>query len=104
MQVFFEDGLETGVGMVLRNSTGMFVQTHTLVGDGLLRVDEVEAWGLLEAMRWTVSLGYANVIFEMDAKRVHEAILKTSRDDTTFVDYIKIISDLLSSNPQFDVI
>lgn len=35
---------------------------------------EREAWGLLQSLKWTISLGHHDVIFELDCKMVVDDI------------------------------
>lgn len=40
---FFSDSLQTGVGMVVRNEDGVFMNARTILHDELLRTDDGEA-------------------------------------------------------------
>lgn len=54
---FFGTSLQTGLGMVIRDDTGEPIGFQTMKRDGLLRVDEGEAWGVFEAIKWAIELG-----------------------------------------------
>ena len=45
---------------------GAFIQARTLLFLGLPEPQEIEAWGLLEALKWTKSMNLANVTYELD--------------------------------------
>lgn len=53
---FFEDSMETGIGMVLRDEVGEFIACRTVVHTGLMGVDEGEAWGVIDAIKWVIRL------------------------------------------------
>ncbi|KAL8500700.1 hypothetical protein ACS0TY_020329 [Phlomoides rotata] len=44
--------VDAGVGMVVRDEEGGFLMGRSLVSQGLMEVDEGEAWGVLEVMSW----------------------------------------------------
>lgn len=61
---FFTQEKACGVGMCLRNESGIFIQARVMRHTPLLNVREGEAIGLLEAIKWVCSLGLDNVIFD----------------------------------------
>ncbi|XVE68372.1 hypothetical protein DITRI_Ditri09bG0063100 [Diplodiscus trichospermus] len=60
--------------MILRDDSGNFIACNMVLIDGLLPPKEAESVGLLEAIKWVQSLQWKNVIFELDAKLVVDAI------------------------------
>ncbi|XP_073035374.1 uncharacterized protein [Primulina eburnea] len=81
---FFEDINSAGVSMVVRDVEGRFITARTTLIKGLRCVKEGEAIGLLEALSWIRTLDYPNVMFEVDAKTVHEATKEHANVDTEF--------------------
>lgn len=61
---FFSDSLQTGVGMVVHNEDGVFMNARTILHDELLRTDDGEAQGVLETVTWAVEMGFGNVVIE----------------------------------------
>lgn len=43
--------MQTGIGLVIRDDAGSFVACKTMVSLGILRAEEGEAWGVLEALQ-----------------------------------------------------
>ncbi|KAL8492939.1 hypothetical protein ACS0TY_024225 [Phlomoides rotata] len=74
--------------MVARDDEGGFLMGRTLVAQGLMEVDEGEAWGVVEAMCWAKDLEFDRVIIETDSKRVYDSILALSHMDSIFGDLI----------------
>lgn len=68
-----------GVGMVSRDDTGVYIVARSFNCASSLKVDKVEAWGILETLFWTSNMGFQRVVVETDAKRVDDALLH--RDD-----------------------
>lgn len=71
---FFVYSLETGMGMAIHDDYGEFICCHSLVRPGVLKVDEGEAWGIKEAIRWAANLGFERVVVESDSKWVVDAM------------------------------
>ena len=65
---------QTGLGMILWNVEGQFVACATTIFNSLTEVREGEALGLHEALSWVKRLGYQQVVFELDAKSVVDAV------------------------------
>lgn len=60
-------------------------------------------WGVVEAARWAVNLGFTHVMVESDSKRVVDA-LKTSMDGgTVLCDYIAEGRSLFASQEHFSI-
>ncbi|KAL8468206.1 hypothetical protein ACS0TY_031441 [Phlomoides rotata] len=73
--------------MIVRNDDGVFVLRRTIKRQGLMLVDEGEAWGLLEALNWISDLGrLEKVEMETNSKRLCDAIDRASCDyDSPYV-------------------
>ncbi|KAK6145715.1 hypothetical protein DH2020_022535 [Rehmannia glutinosa] len=84
---FFKYESKYGLGMSIRDDTGV-------QGEGL---------SLLEGIKWSKALGLQNVIFEMDAKIVVDALKKTDTDLSEFGKIIHQCVSLLSFEPHFSV-
>ncbi|KAK6140062.1 hypothetical protein DH2020_026197 [Rehmannia glutinosa] len=65
----------TGLGMVLRNDAGEFIQARTLPIQGVFEVREAEALGVREALSWIRGLGLQRVVIETDAKYIVDGLL-----------------------------
>ncbi|KAL8534131.1 hypothetical protein ACS0TY_010223 [Phlomoides rotata] len=59
---FFEDTLQMGFGMVLRNDRGEFCACRSKVVGGLYDVEVGEAFGVLEALSWIKNIGVGRVV------------------------------------------
>lgn len=46
---------------------GSFVVAKSILREGLLHVEEGEAWGVLEALKWAMEMELSNVIIETDS-------------------------------------
>ncbi|KAL6575261.1 hypothetical protein OROMI_012546 [Orobanche minor] len=90
---FFDDSLSMGIGLVVRNDRGDVLHYRTLLWPGLMRVEEGEAFAVLEAMKWAQELGFMDVEFEFDAQKIETALNKEDPFFTTFGDYISLIKD-----------
>lgn len=64
------------VGMILRDHNGGFRKARNLRCEGQVSVFEAEARGVLEAIRWVLSLGIADVVVENDSMLTVQAICK----------------------------
>ncbi|KAL6535689.1 hypothetical protein OROMI_027063 [Orobanche minor] len=90
---FFEDSLSTGIGMTASNDRGEVIHYRTLLWPGLMRVEEGEAFALLEAIKWAQELNFVDVDFEFDAQKLETALDKEETNYTTFGDYISLIKE-----------
>lgn len=70
----FADTLQTGIGLVIRDEVRSFVACRIMVRPGVLQAEEGEAWGILEALQWVQQLVLTQVIVELDAKLVNDAL------------------------------
>lgn len=100
---FYKEELRSVIGRVLRGDDENFVEACTMVLSGLLRVDEGEAWGVLKAITWAVSLGLSSVIIEMDVKRVRDAYHSEEANASSFGDYVMARKSFVSSWSHFSV-
>lgn len=64
------------VGMILRDHMGGFRKARNLRCEGEVSVFEAEARGVLEAIRWVMELGVADVVVENDSMLTVQAIRK----------------------------
>lgn len=80
---------KTGLKMVARDSVGESIAFHTLFCHGLMGVDEGEARGVSEALKWAVCMSFSDVIVETDAQRVHDALNCPKLDASLFGDFIE---------------
>lgn len=78
--------LETSVRMIIHGNLGECTAADTLIRLGILRVDDGEAWGLIEVIKWVKYLNLSDVIVEIDSKRVSSVINGMKLLDTTFGD------------------
>ena len=68
--VIFSDRGEIGLGIVLRDESGVFLAYKMLKLPGLPAVKEYEALAHLKAMSWVRTLGYNQLFFETDSQMV----------------------------------
>ncbi|XVE74733.1 hypothetical protein DITRI_Ditri12bG0041700 [Diplodiscus trichospermus] len=73
-------------GICLRNENGRVLACRTKWRKAAVSIKEGEAMGLYESLTWVtpMGMGYTNVIFEMDAKGVVEAVNRGAADVTEF--------------------
>lgn len=70
---------------------------------GIVGVEEVEAWGVLEALQWILQLGLSRVVVEFDAKLVRDVLIGNTVDRSSFGAYIDSARIILRNNPLFFV-
>ncbi|KAL8514635.1 hypothetical protein ACS0TY_013643 [Phlomoides rotata] len=70
---------------------------------GLLSVDEGEAWALLQALTWLSDLGFDKVEVEVDSSNLSNALRKEAIDLSIFGDYNTTCKSLLSQHSFFTV-
>ncbi|KAL8520756.1 hypothetical protein ACS0TY_011343 [Phlomoides rotata] len=100
---FFKESAQTGVGMMMKNDAGSFVQGRSLIILGCMDVDEGAALGFLEALSWAKSLGLDNGIIEGDAKVVVDGINSTKAFNSVFGDFVDACRRLVSSFQQIEI-
>lgn len=66
------------LGMILRDHLGHFCRARNLSKGGEVSVFEIEATGVLEAIRWVTNLGVSEVEIESDSLLVVQAINRQS--------------------------
>lgn len=54
--------------------------SRTVIRDELLRIEEGEAWGVLEGIKWAVELGIHNLIIETKCSNGQGCILRGFAD------------------------
>lgn len=74
--------------MVIHDETGEYICCRILVQPGMMKVDEGEAWGVVEAAKWALNLGFTRVLVESDSKRVLEALQSNMGGGTVLWDFI----------------
>ncbi|KAL8523568.1 hypothetical protein ACS0TY_013515 [Phlomoides rotata] len=84
---FFQDSLQ-GIGMVLRDEYGTFLEGRTKLLDCYPEVNVGEAIGFFEALSWLKEMNYGEVIVEEDAKIVVDAVNSTKDMNSVFGDCI----------------
>ncbi|XP_058756628.1 uncharacterized protein LOC131629844 [Vicia villosa] len=65
---------KVGLGACIRDDTGKFIVARTEWFTPCTDVVIGEALGLLKALNWVHNLGYDNMDFELDAKRVVDSV------------------------------
>lgn len=93
----FSDTMETGIGLILRDDTGVFVSCRVARFSGSFRADEAELLGLYEGLVWVQELGLHKIELEMDSLAVVNAIQCRSVDHTTFGNLIRDCLDLINT-------
>lgn len=75
-----------------------------MVRNGLMGVDEGEAWGVHETLKWALQMGFSSVVVETDAQRIRDAVNRPEElDDTIFGDLIAASKVILRQNSGFEV-
>lgn len=72
---FFLEGNSVCYGLVIRNAGGRFVSAKAGKLFPLISVLEVEALSIEEALSWMLSLGFLQVIIEMDNSNLFYALI-----------------------------
>ncbi|XP_075475870.1 uncharacterized protein LOC142514222 [Primulina tabacum] len=85
-----------GLSGVLRDENGEFIACRMQHNAGNPAVKECEALALLQAITWIKEMELANVIFELDAKNVVDAIKNPIDDDTKFGSIARQFKSLLN--------
>lgn len=70
---WFDQQSQCGLGICIRDHEGHFLKEKSAWFDGYLKPQEIEAMGLLEALRWLTQLGVHDVDIELDCKQVVDA-------------------------------
>ncbi|KAL8496613.1 hypothetical protein ACS0TY_020345 [Phlomoides rotata] len=85
----FVESKQIGLGMVARDDSGDFVVGRTTVFPGLFKVLEAEIMGVFEAIVWAWDLGFTDIVIEMGAKNVQEALHKELHTSTVFGSFVQ---------------
>lgn len=99
----FEDSIEMGLGMVLRDGNGQFLAARTIMVPGLLSVDIGEAMGFMEALSWIKEMRSGKTIIEGDAKIVIDAINSNDISRSSFGDYIEMCKSIIRETPNYSI-
>ena len=81
--LFLAKGL-VGVGCVLRDSTGSFIAAKATTVNLQVQPHEAEAVGVREALSWIKHDNRLNIIVEMDAKLVYDALCTSPISNSPF--------------------
>ncbi|KAK6125469.1 hypothetical protein DH2020_040802 [Rehmannia glutinosa] len=100
---FFQEINRVGVGMVLRDDTGTVLMCHTLWFMGDIYVLEGDSIGLFEGLKWVQALGFSNVIFEVDANGVVDALQSNEEIWNEVGRIIRSSKAILESEPSYKV-
>ncbi|XP_075479010.1 uncharacterized protein LOC142519880 [Primulina tabacum] len=92
-----------GLSGVLRDENGEFIACRMQHNAGNPAIKECEALALLQAITWIKEMELANVIFELDAKNVVDAIKNPTDDDTEFGFIVRQCKSLLNQGTSFSV-
>ena len=98
--VFREEG-KSSLGIVVRDSQGLFLHAASRVVNDLFQVRELKTLGLREALSWIKQLGFERVIFETDSLQVVQALQNRVTDFNEFGVLIKDCLSLLQGEPYF---
>ncbi|XVF53538.1 hypothetical protein PTKIN_Ptkin05aG0107100 [Pterospermum kingtungense] len=99
----FYDLNAIGVGYVIRDDFGVFVQCRSTIISGLPSVKECEALALREALAWVTNLGFVHMQFQIDARNVVEAINNEGADLTELGFVIRSCQSFLLTNATYSV-
>ncbi|RHN55650.1 hypothetical protein MtrunA17_Chr5g0420211 [Medicago truncatula] len=71
---FFTTEKKVSMRACLRDEKGTFVAALTIYCEAAMIIVEGEAWDLYQDIQWISSLGYHDVIFELDCKMVADDV------------------------------
>ncbi|CAN1844657.1 Putative ribonuclease H protein At1g65750 [Linum perenne] len=93
------DQRKVGIGIVARDSEGRLLGlTHRLLS-GVLSPKEAEAQGLVEAIRWAITMQLGPMTFETDCQVVYHAATHDLQDNTEFGGILRECRRLLHTQP-----
>ncbi|XP_058776277.1 uncharacterized protein LOC131650592 [Vicia villosa] len=75
---------KVGIGACIRDDTGQFIVARTEWFSPCTDVAIGEALGLLKTLNWVHELGFDNMNFELDAKRVVDSVTNPKPNDSDF--------------------
>ena len=88
------------VGACLRDGTGQFKKVFSTWCSFFMAAGEGEAWGLLQTLKWFMSMDLDCVIIEMDCKRVVDDLHNSKLDRSEYGLTISQCRTLLSLKKQ----
>ncbi|XP_073025183.1 uncharacterized protein [Primulina eburnea] len=97
------DSRTIGVGMVLRDSYGLFISAKTNCFSGSVGIKNAEAMAFKEALSWIEGMDVQEVIVESDSKIVVEAISTEKEDISEFGAIISECRKVIRQRPSFRV-
>jgi hypothetical protein len=83
---------------------GTFVAALTTYCEAVMTIAEGEAWGLYQGIQWISSLGYHNVIFELDCKMVVDDVHNSKMNLSEYGSIIQNCRTLLDHYNDFVVV
>lgn len=89
--------------MCFKDGNGSFLNAQTYWSSPKVSVDEGEALGLLQAIKWAIDLQFSNVIFELDYLIVTNSIRFPKEDMSEVGAIVQECRDLLGSKSNFVV-
>jgi len=101
---FFTTKKTVSMGACLRDEKGTFVAALTTYCEAVMTVAEGEAWGLYQGIQWISSLGYHNVIFELDCKMVVDDVHNSKMNLSEYGSIIQNCRTLLDHYNDFVVV
>ena len=99
----FQNSNYVGVGMILQDDTSSFVAARSNYFNGLGSIREVKITGLVEAIHWVLSIGFSQVLFELDAKGVVDTIASMDQDLSEFGSLMHHCGILLCESSGFKI-
>ncbi|XVE50026.1 hypothetical protein DITRI_Ditri01bG0129100 [Diplodiscus trichospermus] len=99
----FAESNSTGLGMVIRHSSGGVVPCRIVVHYGLYHAREAKAMCLHEAIAWTKSMELKNVIFETDSKVAIDTINSSKVDLLEFSSLVDLCRSRLNNEKIFHI-
>jgi len=97
----FNNNSVAGYGLYIRNSTGQFIGCMSNFSHCFLMLVEVEAWGLLEAIKFVVAKDMSSVIFESDCKVIVDIVNSSHLPQNELGDILSNCKELLYNHTSF---
>jgi ribonuclease HI len=95
---FSERFQRTGIGVCIRDESGIFVLAKVLNFDQIYPVAVGEALGLYHALQWMQDMQFDNIDFEIDSKITRDAFHSRTIDVTEFGNIIDACREIFSSS------
>ncbi|XP_075475775.1 uncharacterized protein LOC142511746 [Primulina tabacum] len=99
----FTDNNTFGLRCILRDENGDFMTCRVQHAPGNPMVKECEVLHLFNAITWIKEMNLTNVIFELDAKNVVDAIKSPDNDTTEFGSLVHQCKHLLNQGTSFSI-